>query len=426
MLKKIKSESENRSMCTANIVKEAKDIFFYQGTEELFLKNKLKNVNEEKLPFLKQKITDLLNIKNIHFLFGSGISSGSIPTMSGFIKKVENKLKQKDKKTIKDIFNKLKNNDANLESILGVLYSKRAYQEGIGEEDKDIKRLIDLIENTIYEGININIFGDKHKKTIDLYETFYQKITYRNKDLSRVNIFTTNNDLFNERVLDKLNINYNNGFGGGLDKYFNPARFGYTFSKRIEASVEKYEPLDNMIYLYKLHGSINWIEEEGNALFNIKEVKIDEGCKPNDKNVLIYPNPLKQGKSLTAPYSDIIREFQRKLLLQNSVLFVVGYSFSDEHINNIIYQALSTNSSLSIVIFGDYSKKSIFKVNDKRIYKVYGEANGKKIHYFEYIVNELIPNLNEDKGENILKNFVDALNKEKEKLKTEKNQKEAK
>ena len=68
----------------------------------------------------------------------------------------------------------------------------------------------------------------------------------------------------------------------------------------------------------------------------------------------------------------------------------------------------------------------IFKVNDKRIYKVYGEVKDEKIHYFEYIVNELIPNLNEDKGENILKNFVDALNKEKEKLKTEKNQKEAK
>ena len=412
-------------MCEAIRVEEKSNMFFYQGTEELFSKNKLDN-DGKKLSFLKQKITDFLNIKNIHFLFGSGVSSGSIPTMAGFIKKVENKLKQKDKKIIKDIFNKLKNNDANLESILGVLYSKRAYQEGVGEEDEDTKRLIDLIESTMYEGININIYGDKHKKTIDLYETFYQKITYRNKDFSRVNIFTTNNDLFNERVLDKLNINYNNGFGGGLDKYFNPARFGYTFSKRIEASVEKYEPLDNMIYLYKLHGSINWIEEEGNSLFNIKEVKFDERYKPNDKNVLIYPNPLKQGKSLTAPYSDIIREFQRKLLLQNSVLFVVGYSFSDEHINNIIYQALSTNSSLSIVIFGDYSKKSIFKVNDKRIYKVYGEVKDEKIHYFEYIVNELIPNLNEDKGENILKNFVDALNKEKEKLKTEKNQKEAK
>lgn len=335
--------------------------------------------------------------------------------MKDFIAKVEEKLKSET--TQKETFKKLKeNNNENLEDILGILYSKRAYQDGIQEEDKETEELIKIIEDTMFEGINIDIFDGSHGDAIKLYETFYQKITYRSKDFSRVNIFTTNNDLFNEKVLDKLNINYNNGFGGGLDKYFNPARFSYTFSKKIEASIEKYEPLDNMIYLYKLHGSVNWIEEEGNALFNIKEINIDKDYKPDDKNVLIYPNPLKQGKSLTAPYSDIIREFQRKLLLQNSVLFVVGYSFSDEHLNNIIYQALSTNSSLSIVIFGNYPNKSIFKINDKRIYKIHGETeDSKKIHYFEYIINELIPNLNEDKNEEILKSFVDALSKERKK-----------
>jgi hypothetical protein len=84
--------------------------------------------------------------------------------------------------------------------------------------------------------------------------------------------------------------------------------------------------------------------------------------------------------------------------------------------NNIIYQALSTNSSLSIIIFGNYPSKSIFKINDKRIYKVYGQTNtNEKIHYFDYIANELIPNLNEDKNEEILKSFVDALNKERKK-----------
>ena len=175
-----------------------------------------------------------------------------------------------------------------------------------------------------------------------------------------------------------------------------------------------------MVYLYKLHGSINWIEEEGNSLFNIKEINIDKDYKPDSKNVLIYPNPLKQGKSLTAPYSDIIREFQRKLLLQNSVLFVIGYSFSDDHLNNIIYQALSSNSSLSIVIFGNYPSKSIFKINDKRIYKINGQdVQNNKIHYFEYIVNELIPNLNEDKSEEILKNFVNTLNIERRREETQ-------
>ena len=42
------------------------NMYFYQGTEELFLKNKLDD-NNKKLSFLKQKITDFLNIKNIHF-----------------------------------------------------------------------------------------------------------------------------------------------------------------------------------------------------------------------------------------------------------------------------------------------------------------------------------------------------------------------
>ena len=397
------------------------NMYFYQGTEELFLKNKLDD-NNKKLSFLKQKITDFLNIKNIHFLFGAGVSSKSIPTMKQFVSLIIKKIKQEDEKLkFLKLFAKLsKYQKSNLEDILGVLYSKREYQKGIKEEDLDTEKLIKIIESTIFEGINVDISDNSHENTIKLYETFYQRTAYRSKDFSRINIFTTNNDLFNERVLDRLNINFNNGFGGGLDKYFNPARFSYTFSKKIEASIEKYEPLDNMVYLYKLHGSINWIEEEGNSLFNIKEINIDKDYKPDSKNVLIYPNPLKQGKSLTAPYSDIIREFQRKLLLQNSVLFVIGYSFSDDHLNNIIYQALSSNSSLSIVIFGNYPSKSIFKINDKRIYKINGQdVQNNKIHYFEYIVNELIPNLNEDKSEEILKNFVNTLNIERRREETQ-------
>ncbi len=127
-----------------------------------------------------------------------------------------------------------------------------------------------------------------------LYKQLYQKTALRNKDLSRINIFTTNNDLFNEKALDTLNINYNNGFGGGLERVFNPARFHYTFSKKIDANLEKFEPLENMVYLYKLHGSISWVEQEGNSLFNIHEVSVIGGkTKGDESHVLIYPTPLK-------------------------------------------------------------------------------------------------------------------------------------
>ncbi|WP_230988305.1 SIR2 family protein [Bathymodiolus japonicus methanotrophic gill symbiont] len=165
----------------------------------------------------------------------------------------------------------------------------------------------------------------KAAETLSLYKKLYQKVALRNKDLSRINIFTTNNDLFNEKALDNLNINYNNGFGGGLERVFNPARFNYTFSKKIDANLEKFEPLENMVYLYKLHGSISWIEKEGNSLFNIQEVPIEGGTrKQNKEHVLIYPTPLKQNQSLGSPYSDLIREFQTKLAQPNSVLFIIG------------------------------------------------------------------------------------------------------
>jgi len=243
------------------------------------------------------------------------------------------------------------------------------------------------------------------------YKLFYQKVALRNKDLSRINIFTTNNDLFNERALDNLNINFNNGFGGGLERVFNPARFQYTFSRKIDPNLEKFEPLENMVYLYKLHGSISWVEKEGNSLFNIHEIPVEGGRdKTDDNHVLIYPTPLKQNQSLGSPYSDLIREFKMKLAQPNSVLFIIGYSFSDEHLNNIIYQSLASNSSISIVIFGEYPDCPLAKIKDNRIYRIYGvDSDGNKIHYFENIVKNILPNSDENKEKTLLDEFVKAL-----------------
>src|SRR5690606_8421308 len=102
---------------------------------------------------------------------------------------------------------------------------------------------------------------------------------------------------------------------------------------------------------------------------------------------------------------------------------VIGYSFSDEHVNNVIYQALATNSTINVVILNDVSDIKIGKVDDNRIFKIWGEFLSQeekieaqedveskevntetnssgiinkecvKIHYFDYFVNELIPNL---------------------------------
>ena len=173
-----------------------------------------------------------------------------------------------------------------------------------------------------------------------------------------------------------------------------------------------------MVNLYKMHGSVNWIEDESNAntFFKIREISIPEKLDVNEKNILIYPTPTKQNKSLGSPYVELFREFQKKLLIPHSVLFVIGYSFSDEHVNDIIYQALATNSTINIVILNDISHKNIAKIRDNRIFKIWGKIKEKEkditIHYFDYIVNNLFPNIDETKNQDVvLKQFIDYYNK---------------
>lgn len=374
------------------------DMNFYQGNEKLEIQK------------IELKISELSSVKNVSFLFGAGTSSGAIPAM---IKMQEEITAQINTDTaladIKELYLKIKDN--NLEKILGILYAKKYYLEGVSENIDIVNKLINYIETQMFNKINVDIESNDSQKVLELYKLFYQKVALRNKDLSRINIFTTNNDLFNERALDNLNINFNNGFGGGLERVFNPARFQYTFSRKIDPNLEKFEPLENMVYLYKLHGSISWIEKDGNSLFNIHEIPISNGAvKDEDSHVLIYPTPLKQNQSLGSPYSDLIREFKTKLAQPNSVLFIVGYSFSDEHLNNIIYQSLASNSSISIVIFGEYPDCPLSKIKDNRIYRIYGtDESGNKIHYFDNIVKNILPNSDENKEKTLLDEFVSAL-----------------
>lgn len=399
------------------------ELNFRQGTSDYFQDNRIKY--EDWIVAVQAKITELFNMKNVCFLFGSGTSCPAIPNMKGLLNKVENHLESTDK-SLKRLYDRIKihaNDKDNLEEILGVLYSGKFYAEGLSDklESKKFKcsQLIRFIEKDIFNEINIDFSTDTQKQVLETYQRFYQKVALRNKDLSRISVFTTNNDIYNETALDSMNIHYVNGFGGGLHKYFNPALFNYTYSKRMDLSVDKYEPVENMVYLYKIHGSVNWVYDGNsqNFFFNIKEEpKLDE-YNP-DNNVIIYPTPTKQNKSLGAPYVDLFRELQHKLLEHNTVLFVIGYSFSDQHVNDILYRALATNTTINVFIINDLlAEKEICKIDDKRIFRLWGYENPSEnenrgeMHFFKYIVDNWLPNVNAfTQDDEITRGFVSKFN----------------
>lgn len=364
------------------------NVQFTQGgkSPELFQKGKAK--------YIAQFLRDQLQLKNVSFLLGSGTSSPALPLMSGLYAGVLEEVEKDPTCLQSSLFSKVSAKaQGNLEEILGLLYARLSYYIGI-EKDEDetkeydtTKSLVEKIERYILTQLNQNISDQCSKKksqkedrfvsTLKVYETFYRTLALRSKELSRLSVFTTNNDLFNETAMDNTNTMYINGFTSGLKRYFNPSLFHYTYSKRMDSSIDKYEPVDNMVYLYKLHGSVNWVEHDsvGNKFYNIVEIDAKQSVSSEQsERVMIYPTPTKQNKSLGSPYTDIIRAFHHKLLQPNSVLFVCGYSFSDEHLNRIIYQALAANSSLNVVVVNKLDKsKEIKQVDDRRIYHLWEE-----------------------------------------------------
>lgn len=337
--------------------------------------------------------------------------------------------------------------NSNLESFLGTLHSIEFFEDSIGSQmDSQSSELtangVPIEENQVQEIDRLGLIRSIVKKVKDflideilneqnknngvdeplnnLYERFYRKLLYRNSNLPKPNIFTTNYDLYSETAMDKLGIHYVNGFSGGIKKYFNPTIFNYAMAEKMDLSQNKWGVIDNFFYLYKIHGSINWIQDrDGSKLFNVREIQETTGSHlKSQETVMIHPTPLKFNASLGSPYSDLFREFQRKLMQNNNVLVTIGYSFSDEHINNLIYQAF-TIPSFRLIVLGDPAPgteiEKLKLLNDPRIWIIGGVLrNGNRLHYFQGFVDHILPDLTNDEIDDKIENAIRVLFKKNE------------
>ena len=109
------------------------------------------------------------------------------------------------------------------------------------------------------------------------------------------------------------------------------------------------------------------------------------------------------------PYSELFRQFSQAIIQQQSVLFCIGYSFYDEHINDIIYQALSIPSFTLIIVnyITNPEIKKLKDLNDPRIIVLNEEdAN---ISTFVGFVKNIMPDLYEENEQIVIAETMNRL-----------------
>lgn len=313
--------------------------------------------DDDKIP-LNKLVKYYLN-ENLNFLCGSGTS---VAIGGKTINKGENpfdplifelKAVKPERDHINHLIRFLESGDL-LEKKFDKINQEYLYHLNIKEDKPSAEEIKVILDKAL------KIFVEKYvpfpieyvSDNLSIHELFINKIISRKETLSRPKIFTPNYDLAFENACEKIGVSYNNGFRGVHMRKFDPDTFhNETYIK--QDSVDKGKRIATYLNIYKMHGSISWQYAESiNDLYNLKEIQISDSTEKKDfsfDSLMIYPLQTKKSYSLDLPYSEIFRNFSKCLTESQNTLVVIGYSFLDEHINDIIRTGLY-NPNLAIVI----------------------------------------------------------------------------
>lgn len=263
---------------------------------------------------------------------------------------------------------------------------------------RELFKLCDLDSQPINEPLLSNA-SKKHLNENRYYyhEYFTKKVLQRSLNLKRANIFTTNYDLAFDNAFDRLGVNYINGFSGFHKRSFKPETFEYDIFFPGSTTQGKVQRIEKVLRYFKIHGSLTWVHRDPSAscVYGIEELPMELIRKNEDyDSLMIYPTTVKKSYTLDYPYSELFRQFSTSIAQPQSVLITFGYSFCDEHINDLIYQALTIPSfTLIIVDFkgtnGSVEIKRLMELNDPRIIIMQGVQLGD----FPFFVEQVMPDL---------------------------------
>lgn len=265
--------------------------------------------------------------RHVCAFFGAGVSKAcGLPDVSELQRKV-----LEDLPGDRELFER-QLTGRNLEQALSRIRRIAALLDGSSEVDGLTAESATRLDRNICEAIAKELCIDTvNLKALSDFAAWAARTDYH----SPLELFTVNYDLLMESALEEWQVPYFDGFVGTLD-----ARF----------RTELVEPMHGMdaipnfyVRLWKLHGSLNWEWRE--------DQKISRRGFPVRKSAAIYPSDMKYDESRRLPFVALQDRFRRALDQPETLLMVAGYSFGDDHLNEIIFDAASRRQRSEIIVF---------------------------------------------------------------------------
>lgn len=201
-----------------------------------------------------------------------------------------------------------------------------------------IRALQDVVRNGSIDGLNQSLLIDLETEICDITttkvgidlpnsKTPYHQLATWISGIHRthpIEIFTPNYDLLIEQALETNKVPYFDGFVGSKQAFFDLT------------SMENETLPTRWARLWKVHGSVNWWK-------TIDEEVIRKDGKSTGDRQMIYPSHLKYDQSRRMPYLAMQDRLRAFLAKGQAVLVTCGYSFLDQHLNEVILHGLRSN-----------------------------------------------------------------------------------
>ncbi len=320
---------------------------------------------------LQAHLAALIHLENVGVLMGAGCSAGAVGGMTMkqlwelFVQEYSHSaLWLKEKGFLTDNL-KMLTGAYNIEKLLDSLEiaQKEWQRQGWTNRLKELNAAKDdiyrsviraaLLQKDWWSSPNLAFESDKLKP----HRTLLQRITSsRQPGQCSPSIFTVNYDLAVEWAAESMGLRVMNGFDGTHYRVFSPHSFDLGLSNMLARGEARFGTYG--IYLSKLHGSLSWklasnqedyLEVSCTQAWNEIESFL---CGNNSKKQfapIVFPSAAKYVQTVGFVLGELFRRFTEFLSRPQTCLMIVGYSFSDDHLNLVLTRAL-LNPTLQIVI----------------------------------------------------------------------------